>query len=261
MAISNVAATGTEVTAGSRTRIAENFDTFLTLLTAQMRNQDPLSPMDSTQFTQQMVQMTGVEQQLLTNDLLKTLVNNSNSGISTAVSLIGKEVRAVTDTTPLQGGKAEWVYKLDREAAEVTFEVVDAKGAIVHSKTVLGATGEAAAADKPASAGEHVFTWDGKGQSGQSLPEGGAYTLRVKTKDTAGESVPTSIFIKGIVAGVEQADGKTLLTVNGAKVPWDKVASIFQPVVATAPTGTGANDNTDTASGDEAQDNPSNPAG
>jgi len=137
MAIAGVGAP-TEVTAGARTRLAENFDTFLTLLTTQLKNQDPLSPMDSNQFTQQMVQMTGVEQQLLTNDLLKQLVGNTNSGISTAVSLIGKEVRAVTDTTALKGGKADWVYKLDREAEEVKFDIVDASGKTVHTKTLTG---------------------------------------------------------------------------------------------------------------------------
>ena len=84
--------------ASARTSLATNFNTFLTLLTAQMKNQDPLSPMDSTQFTQQLTQMTGVEQQLQTNDLLKQLVSNTSSGISSAVSLIGKNVRAVSDT-------------------------------------------------------------------------------------------------------------------------------------------------------------------
>ena len=101
-----------------RTRLAENFDTFLTLLTTQLKNQDPLSPMDSTEFTQQLVQMTGVEQQLLTNDLLEKLVANTGSGVATAVSLIGKEVRADADVAALSGGKAEWVYKLDRTASD-----------------------------------------------------------------------------------------------------------------------------------------------
>ena len=76
-------ATG-DTTAIGRARLAENFDTFLSLLTTQLKNQDPLSPLDSNQFTQQIVQMTGVEQQLATNDLLKKLVSNTTSGIATA---------------------------------------------------------------------------------------------------------------------------------------------------------------------------------
>jgi len=93
MAIGDVASTGssTDTSALGRARLAENFDTFLSLLTTQLKNQDPLSPLDSNQFTQQIVQMTGVEQQLQTNDLLKKLVGNTASGVSTAVSLIGKK--------------------------------------------------------------------------------------------------------------------------------------------------------------------------
>src|SRR5437762_11530915 len=98
------AATTPDKTALGRTSLAENFDTFLSLLTTQLKNQDPLSPLDSNQFTQQIVQMTGVEQQLLTNDLLKKLVGNTGSGVSTAVSLIGKEVRADSADAGLTAG-------------------------------------------------------------------------------------------------------------------------------------------------------------
>src|ERR1044071_167408 len=98
---STPATTGTDSGALGRARLAENFDTFLSLLTTQLKNQDPLSPLDSNQFTQQIVQMTGVEQQLATNDLLKKLVANTGSGVATAVSLIGKEVRAVGDASTL----------------------------------------------------------------------------------------------------------------------------------------------------------------
>src|SRR5436190_3965890 len=95
-----------------RARLAENFDTFLSLLTTQLKNQDPLSPLDSNQFTQQLVQMTGVEQQINTNDLLKQLVANTSGGVATAVSLIGKDVKAVSDTANISGGKAQWTYNL-----------------------------------------------------------------------------------------------------------------------------------------------------
>src|SRR4051812_43519004 len=81
-------APGGDTSTLGRARLAENFDTFLSLLTAQLKNQDPLSPLDSNQFTQQLTQMTGVEQQLLTNDLLKKLISNTGSGVATAVSLI-----------------------------------------------------------------------------------------------------------------------------------------------------------------------------
>src|SRR6478752_7064335 len=100
-AASTAAAQTADKTALGRADLATNFNTFLSLLTTQLKNQDPLSPLDSNQFTQQLVQMTGVEQQLNANDLLKQLVANTSGGVSTAVSLIGKNVKAVSDTASL----------------------------------------------------------------------------------------------------------------------------------------------------------------
>ena len=209
-------ATG-DTTAIGRARLAENFDTFLSLLTTQLKNQDPLSPLDSNQFTQQIVQMTGVEQQLATNDLLKKLVSNTTSGIATAVSLIGKEVRAEADVAALKDHKAEWTYKLDRAATDVKLEVLDSKGRIVATR---------AAAD--AKTGENKFTWDGKTSGGAVLADG-VYSLRVSAKDSTGSVVPSKVFADGLVTGVEQADGTTLLTINGAQIPWEMLVTIRQP--------------------------------
>src|SRR5258706_16176898 len=109
-AAAQTAAKTTDKSALGRADLASNFNTFLALLTTQLKNQDPLSPLDSNQFTQQLVQMTGVEQQINTNDLLKQLVSNTSGGVATAVSLIGKDVKAVTDTAHVSGGKAQWTY-------------------------------------------------------------------------------------------------------------------------------------------------------
>ncbi len=223
MAIDTVAPTGaatgaaTDSSALGRARLAENFDTFLSLLTTQLKNQDPLSPMDSNQFTQQIVQMTGVEQQLLTNDLLKKLVSNTGTGVSTAVSLIGKEVRADADVAALKDGKAAWTYELERAASDVKLEVLDSKGRVVKS-----------IAPTDNKAGEHAFVWDGKSAAGAGLAEG-VYSLRVTAKDSEGSTVRSKIFTDGLVTGVEQEDGITLLTINGAQVTWDKIVSIRQP--------------------------------
>ncbi|WP_397423447.1 flagellar hook assembly protein FlgD [Phenylobacterium sp.] len=206
-----------DATGIGRARLAENFDTFLSLLTTQLKNQDPLSPMDSNQFTQQMVQMTGVEQQLATNDLLKKLVANTTSGVATAVSLIGKEVRAEADVAALKNQKADWTYKLDRVASDVKLEVLDSKGRIVATKAVADAK-----------AGENKFTWDGKTSGGAVLADG-IYSLRVTAKDGFGTVVPSKIFADGLVTGVEQADGSTLLTINGTRIPWEKLVNIRQP--------------------------------
>jgi flagellar basal-body rod modification protein FlgD len=220
----------TTTTALGKARLAENFDTFLSLLTTQLKNQDPLSPMDANQFTQQIVQMTGVEQQLLTNDLLQKLVSNTAGGLDTALGLIGKQVRAVTTDAALTNGKAEWVYKLDSDAADVKLEVLDSRGQVV-SATALA----------DVKAGDHDFTWNGKNALGQTLPDG-TYTLRVSAKSATGETVTGSIFIEGVVSGVEQVDGQTMLTINGSRALWSTVNAVHLPPTETANTNTNTAD-------------------
>lgn len=227
---------GAGAAAQGRARLAESFDTFLSLLTTQLKNQDPLSPMDSTQFTQQLVQMTGVEQQLLTNDLLEKLVNNDGRGVADAVSMIGKQVRAVSAEATLAGGKAEWLYKLDRNAKDVKVEILDHLGRVVHSSSPADA-----------GAGEHVIAWNGKDQTGAQLPDGTTYSLRVTAIDAAGADVPVTSYVQGVVSSVEQADGKTLITVSGTKVPWETVTSITQ-AAAPPPPGPTQTPNEDPAS-------------
>jgi flagellar basal-body rod modification protein FlgD len=229
------ATTGTDSSALGRARLAENFDTFLSLLTTQLKNQDPLSPLDSNQFTQQIVQMTGVEQQLQSNDLLKKLVANTGSGVSTAVALIGKEVRAESADTAMKDGKATWTYNLGRAADDVKLEVLNDKGVVVRS-----------IAPTDNKAGDHSFAWDGKSAAGTTLADG-TYSLRVTAKDSQGTTVASSIFADGLVTGVEQKDGSTLITINGAQVPWDKILTIRQPAAptTTASTTGSTNSNTD----------------
>ncbi|MDP1875285.1 flagellar hook assembly protein FlgD [Phenylobacterium sp.] len=209
-------------------RLAESFDTFLVLLTTQMKNQDPLSPMDSGDFTQQIVQMTGVEQQLLTNDLLKQLVGASGDGVADAVSLIGKQVRAATDEANLTDKSADWVYRLDRQAQSVKVEVLDSKGSIVHVQALENVAG-----------GEHKFSWNGKNILGAQLADGGTYTLRITATDSAGASVGHNTFIDGLVRAVEQVDGQTYVTIGGSRALWNTISSIGLPPAAVTPTASG----------------------
>jgi flagellar basal-body rod modification protein FlgD len=226
------AADPTDKTALGRTSLAQNFDTFLALLTTQLKNQDPLSPLDSNQFTQQLVQMTGVEQQLNTNDLLKQLVSNTATGVSTAVSMIGKSVKAVSDDANITGGKAQWIINVPAEATDAKVQIVDASGAVLHVES-LG----------DLKAGDHPFTWNGKDQTGKQFADGGPYTLRVNATDATGATIASTNYVQGVVSGVEQSNGSTFLTINGGKVTWDKVTSIQD---APAPTSTAANSNTPT---------------
>src|ERR1700758_2265534 len=100
--------------------LTSNFQSFLSLLTTQLKNQDPTNPMDTNQFTQQLVEMTGVQQQLLTNNLLTTLVGQGQGGLSNSVNYIGKTVEAVDANETLSGGQATWSYTLPSQAASAT---------------------------------------------------------------------------------------------------------------------------------------------
>lgn len=226
--------TTTSNTSAARTSLASNFETFLTLLTTQLKNQDPLSPLDSNQFTEQLTQMTGVEQQLLTNELLEKLVAGNNSGVADAVSLIGKKVRAVSDDAALKDGKATWIYNLDRPPETVILEVLDANGRSVF-------------AGRPTSkVGDNTFTWDGKNSAGVTQPPG-VYTLRVTAVDSAKQPIEAVTYIEGVVQSVEQADGETLISVGGAKMPWTNVNSIT--MADPAPTTTAQTSQTSQTSG------------
>jgi flagellar hook assembly protein FlgD len=115
----------------SRTRLAENFEMFLTMLTTQLKNQDPLSPMDGNQFTQQLVQMTSVEQQLLTNDLLKSIASQGNDDFGKAVDMIGTQVTSDWPARTLTPAGATWLYDLGKDAKSVDLEIRNSKGDLV----------------------------------------------------------------------------------------------------------------------------------
>lgn len=215
--------------ADALSQLSNNFQTFLSLLTTQLKNQDPLSPLDSNQFTQQLVQMSGVEAQLNANSLLQKISDNTTNGLSTAVSLIGKNVRAASATADMKAGKAAWTYNLPSNAADLKVEVLDSSGKVVHAE-----------APSDMKAGDHDFTWNGKDMTGVNLPDG-VYTIRVTAKDSGGKDITATTFVQGLVSAVEQSNGQTLITVNGTKTPWNTVVSITQPATQTASNGSNGN--------------------
>ena len=207
----------TDATTQGLDSLTSNFNTFLNLLTTQLQNQDPTNPVDSNQFTQQLVQMTGVEQQLNANDLLKQVVANTSNGISTAVTLIGKTVKATSDTANITNGQAQWSYNIPADATDLKVEVLDASGNVLHAE----------AQPTNMTAGDHAFTWNGKDLAGtHQLPNGGTYTLKVTATDATGTALATTNYVQGVVTGVTQANGTTSITVNGGPVDWSKVVSV-----------------------------------
>ena len=199
--------TNSSASQASATGLADNFDTFLTLLTTQLQNQDPLSPMDSTQFTQQLVQFSQVEQSIATNSNLEQVVSLLGaSNAANTVALIGKEVTFAGGTNALVNGKAKWNYELAGDAKEATLTIADESGKLVY----VGA-GEI-------KAGSHEFVWDGKDNSGDPL-EDGIYTLTVTAKDVKGVSVESNVLSLGIVTGVQSGAEESELLVGEAAIP------------------------------------------
>jgi flagellar basal-body rod modification protein FlgD len=205
MAISPLAANTAATTqaGGDRTRLSDNYDTFLVLLTAQLQNQDPLAPMDSTQFTQQLVQFSQVEQQIRTNEHLEGLAGQYQAASAgAAISYLGRDAIIESDTTSLANGRAQWSYALSQQTEDVKLTVTDRGG-----RTLFEAAGEPAA-------GSHVFTWDGRDSNGAIVPDG-AYRLVVSARNAAGEKVNATMTVRETIRGVDFS-GTTPLVITGA---------------------------------------------
>lgn len=206
--VSGIGATPpTTASQASVTGLADNFDTFLTLLTTQLQNQDPLSPMDSNEFTKQLVQFSEVEQSIATNTNLEQMLGLLGaSNAANTVALIGKEVTFAGGTNSLVGGKAKWNYSLADDAKEVSLTIEDESG-----KLVYVGTGET-------EAGSHEFNWDGKDNSGSPLQDG-IYTLTVTAKNIDNTSIETEVLSLGQVTGVQSGAEEAELLIGDASIP------------------------------------------
>jgi flagellar basal-body rod modification protein FlgD len=203
----------------SRTSLTTNKETFLKLLTTQLKNQDPLSPTDTTQMTQQITQMTGVEQQLVTNDLLAALVGmNSGTGLSEGVSMIGKQVSAITDNSTLKNGKATFSWTQPGASTSLKVEIKNAAGKVV--RTLV---------PDDQKSGDHTITWDGKDDAGAQLPDGGVYTIAVTAKGGDGKELKVTNIkgrAEGVVSAVDNTTGQPMVVVDDKTIPVDNVVGI-----------------------------------
>lgn len=204
----------------SRATIADNFDTFLQILTTQLKNQNPLDPLDTNQFTQQLVQFTSVEQQLKTNDFLEAMMSASqNASNAEAVSYVGKMVTAEGVKAELVNGAARWNFGVEK-AATITATVKDKNGNVVFVK------------QGNVNQGETVFTWDGIGSDGKKKPDG-TYSITVTGKDADGKVVNVATEMTGEVTGVDFTGSEPVLIVGTARVNLSAVLSVR---AKTAPT-------------------------
>ncbi len=218
MAVSGTSGTSGSSTSGvtgSTSGIANNFDQFLTLLTTQLKNQSPLDPLDTNQFTAQLVQFAGVEQQLRTNETLGSLLSLSAAGTATnAVGFIGATVTADGTTTRLIDGKADWKVNM-ASAGTATITIKDSKGSVVQTLT------------KTLTAGDQTYSWDGSTSVGTTAPDG-EYSITIDAKNVAGESVTAKTQISGVVDGVDFTSSIPMLKIGSISIPIDKVKSVVR---------------------------------
>ena len=211
---STTSGTAADITSGAAS-LSTSYQTFLTLLTTQLKNQDPSSPMDPNQFTTELVQMTGVQQQLLSNQLLQQLVSASpSSGVSSAVSLIGKQVTATSATAALSNGQANWTYTLPSAASNASVSVSNSTGQVVYTGTAPSFA-----------AGASTFSWNGKSSSGVQLPDG-TYTLSVAAQDSSGGAITPTLAVSGVASSVQSVNGTTMVTVGSSQVPVSVITTV-----------------------------------
>jgi flagellar basal-body rod modification protein FlgD len=199
----------------SSTGIADNFQTFLTLLTTQLQNQNPLDPLDTNQFTQQLVQFAGVEQQLKSNEQLKALLALEKSAQSTnALIYVGNTV-AVDGSTQKFDGSATWNLKAENSAT-TTVTITNSTGQTVYSGNFTLKQGNAS------------FVWDGKGNDGTQWPAG-TYKLTATGKDSTGKDVAVATEIQGIVDSVDLTASPPLLSIGGENYTTDQIRRVVRP--------------------------------
>src|SRR5215475_11343889 len=196
--------------------LAGNFQTFLTLLTTQLQNQNPLDPMDTNQFTQQLVEFAQVEQQLKSNDQLATLVSIEKSAQSTtALAFVGQNVAVDGQTATLQNSSATWSFQVPKPiSANVT--ITNATGQTVYSGSYTMDTGS------------QTFNWDGRDNTGTLWPDG-KYTISITGKDASGQTVSVPTEVEGLVDSVDLTQTPPTLSMGGQDYTLDKVKRVVRP--------------------------------
>jgi flagellar basal-body rod modification protein FlgD len=211
----NPNSSATSMTGTDNTTIAGNFQTFLQLLTTQLQNQNPLDPLDTNQFTAQLVQFAQVEQQLKSNDELSTLVSLQQTAQNTqALQFVGETVGIKGATAALSNGQATWNLDVPK----------DATGTI----TIASATGQQVfTGNYSMTAGSQPFTWDGKDNSGLQWPDGN-YSISVTAQDANGTPVSVPTEVQGTVDSVDLTQSPPTLSVNGQSYTLNQITRVVR---------------------------------
>lgn len=222
-------------TNNQRVALAEDFSQFLQLLTTQLQNQDPLSPMDSTEFTNQLVQFSQVEQQINSNAKLDNLVQLQLASISSvALGYVGMDISYISSEMSYDGETpVDISYALASEAITAKVNVYDEEGELIYS------------ADAPKSTGINKFTWDGKDKAGQPV-EAGTYTVKIDALDKEEEPIENTTVVSGHVKGIETQNGVVYVLVGERAIPMSSIVNAKVPDTTAENTTTPETDETTT---------------
>ncbi len=187
-------------------QLFEDYEAFLQLLTTQLQHQDPLDPMDTAEYTDQLTQYAILEQNVATNDNLEQLIGlTATSTNSAALQYIGQTAEIDSNYAMLSDGSATWSYSPSETTAEVSLIVRDQDGRQVYEES--GETG----------IGEQTFVWDGRTNRGDRAANG-IYSLEVIANDRNGEAVATEVTSFGEITGVDTTDGNVVYVVGELRV-------------------------------------------
>ena len=202
----------------AKNKIASDLSTFLTLLTTQLKNQDPLSPLKSAEFTNQLVSFANVEQSIAQSKHLEKLVGlQKNNEVTGAVNYIGKTVEMENDKFYLKdGADVKFSYILPKDAKTSTLSISNSDGEIVY-------TGKASSVK-----GEHIYTWDGKKADGGSF-EDGVYNIKISAIDNDENTLSDiKYYTTGKITGVEYGDAKTTLMMGQVPIDIGNVTAVVE---------------------------------
>lgn len=189
-----------------------NFNTFLTMLTTQLQNQDPTSPMDSNAFTTELVQFAGVEQQINTNSSLTQLIQLAQGGTAMqSAQMIGKVVDVTSGQLPLQNGSGTVDFSATT-AGPVTVAITNASGTPLYQTTIN------------ATQGANSWTWNGQTSSGATMPDG-SYAVSV-TSAGSGSATAMPFSVRGTVTGVTNSGGVPQLDLGAVAVPVSALTAV-----------------------------------
>ena len=212
--LNNAVSTGKD-SSSSKTQLFDDMEAFLYLLTQQLKYQDPLDPMDTSEYTNQLVQYAQVEQSIQSNTYLETIVaQNVNAVATQAVSYMDQYVQTLGSGLPLQDGSAKFSYILGADASSCVVAIKDASGSFV--KTFTGVE---------QSAGRHEIIWDGKDNNGNQLKDG-AYSVVVTALDATGSSVEVQTTTFGKVTGVAYDGDMVAIGMGDVAVDMNSILAI-----------------------------------